>query len=163
MDKGSNKTIYIIIGVLALVALLLGFFVMGGPDLMNSTDNDADDRQAGEYASDPDDVLSFPGPDASDEEKQAHSELVFSMAQDTDVINITQCEADPVVARMAVGGSVTFKNSDDGAHVIRMLGADYEVAANSEILVTPDFSNGTGVYGYGCDSVPGGAGLFAAI
>ena len=161
----SNKVIYTLIAVLVAVALVLGYMVMGGGDLLDkfsSQDNDQVQDQ-GEVIDQPsaESILNFPPPDASDADRQAHAELVFSAAEDTDVLDITACKADPIVTRIATGDSILVKNDDDGDHVIKFMNLEFRIEANSEKEITFDFDKGTGIYGFGCDSVPGGAGLFA--
>src|SRR5690606_13304230 len=63
------------------------------------------------------------------------------------------CKVDPVIAEVTMGSDLVFQNDDDRPRTLQ-LAADKSlvVPARGSKTFTVDFSTGSGMYGYLCDS-----------
>ncbi len=109
-------------------------------------------------------ILAWPGEDATDEEKQCHWELVKAAAVNVNLLDISGCTPDPLVIEVAQGESITIKNSDTTDHTLQF-GRDSSItipAGGTRDVVVSDFAGlgeeglRRGFYTYGCDGVLAG-------
>jgi len=101
-------------------------------------------------------ALSFPNMDASDQEKQSHSELVKSIATSSPYLDISGCVvAEPIVFKIKQGETFTVRNGDDVAHAMVFDKEHrFDVAPRNTKNIVADFGHGPGIYGYACDLIP---------
>lgn len=160
--QSTQKTI---IGVLVAVAVILGIMIFyKGQDkqaadtTQNGAGNDnkpttqTNEPPASSFAGLTDQekkLFTVPGSDATNEEKGAHYEFAFSLAQDTGRITINGCKADPAVLKVQL--NKTFKVTNAGNAAIEF-GFDKKmnIAAGATVEFKADFKNGAGLYGFGC-------------
>lgn len=146
----KNKQL-ILIG-LAIVALLLGAFIIAEPNLQTENTNNSQEIT---------NVLNTPPQDASREEKQEHFQLALSMAEEADFLDISGCEPKPLVLSLKESETFSVKNTDSIPHVIRLSAETaFTIEANGTTELKADFEHGPGMYGYGCDDGGRTAGLF---
>lgn len=155
MENQKNPLFAIIFVVLLGIAGILGYMIYQEQQATNPVVGQQEDvKEVGG-------VFDIPGPNATEEEKQAHFQLVQSMVQIGDAIDITGCNALPNVLEVKGGNSVSVKNQDDIEHVIALNPDDiYTVPANSTTDIEFDFSQGFGLYAYGCDEINRPVGMF---
>ncbi|MEK7517793.1 MAG: hypothetical protein AAB583_04545 [Patescibacteria group bacterium] len=157
------------IAVLVVIAVVLGYqiyqqtTVYQTPPIQNGTvpqtvGNQQASTQKGLTAEEKQ-ALSFPGPNATEEEKKKHSDLVDELGNrvaGTLFLDITGCKPNPIVYRVKQGGSFKVKNSDSIDHT---LSTDRKITikANSEqTLTSKSIGDVLGNYGYGCAEISGG-------
>lgn len=146
----TNLVILILVGA----ALYMGYLLFANQDTEDGGD---DSRLTREEA-----VLIFPEDDADQEAREAHFDLAQSMAQRSDTLDITGCNVDPLVLELTAGQPLNVVNNDSEPHIIS-IDRDYEIAANSQKELVFNFDFGVGLYGYGCDGGPSGAGIFIVV
>lgn len=151
MTFNKKTTTNLAILVLLGVAVYMGYLLIPEREVGDGSDLNREEA-----------VLIFPEEGASEEVREAHFDLAQSMAQQSDTLDITGCNVDPLVLEVVAGDSVTVVNGDSEPHTLT-IEQEYEVAANSEQEVVFDFSYGVGLYGYGCDEGPIGAGIFIVV
>ena len=104
-------------------------------------------------------ILTFPGEDATDEERQHHGELVEAAAVNVNLLDISGCTPDPLVIEVGYGESIEIKNSDETDHTLDFAGNSVTIpAGTSRGLVVTEFvgiKGGDGVAGYGCNGEGG--------
>lgn len=149
----------IAIAALVLIALGLGWliFQQSSPE---AAEEPSQEQESG-LSGDAERVLTTPGPEATEEERIAHFELARRLAQESDVLDLSACSlADPVVLKVTEGDAFTVKNDDTQPHTM-VFNEDTlrQIPAGGSIELTADFEMGSGLYGYGCDSVPRAVGL----
>ena len=166
---GGKKGLYWALGVLAVLALVLGYFALtGGLGDSNNVTRDNNNNQNQETVTLDGDmtpeeiVFNFPSPEASDEVKRAHAEAVNTLAVESDVLDITGCSPEPLVLLLTEDQSITIRNDDPTSHTITF-GVSQVVPANSSEEVVLDFVQGPGYYGYGCDDSGGVVGMFLVV
>ena len=107
-------------------------------------------------------ILDFPGEGATVEEFQKHAELVKSVAVNTNTLDITGCNPNPLVLEVGYGEVVEIKNRDRVAHILDHGGIRIIIpGGGSRGVVATDFlgsTGGDGLAGYGCDH--GQSGIF---
>jgi hypothetical protein len=102
-------------------------------------------------------VLPLGAPDA---ERDARFALMKRLAVRTDTVDISGCSPEPLVAMHRNTRDLVFTNKDAVAHEIQINPQHhYKVPAQGSIAIKPDFGQPVGVYGYGCDSSVGLAGI----
>ncbi len=91
---------------------------------------------------------------SSDEEKARHYEYAVSIAKPSEYLNVTSCEnVEPLVLQVVEGVAIHLKNeSDADVHVSINSKPPSIVKAQSTTLLNASFSDGPGLYGYGCQS-----------
>jgi len=175
----GNKFLTIAIVVLVLVGLTLGYFIYQGsisnkddqnmaPEISNTINNEAEQTDSTGTSPVPptpnpnkEAILKFPDENASAEEKTKHADLVSENAVKADSLNLTDCQADPVVLAVDKGGVITAKNDGEIAISINTGGDELIIEKKSQIQINTDsFFGGTvGDHGYGCSTVSGLAGV----
>ena len=104
-------------------------------------------------------ILTFPGEDATDEERQQHGELVSAAAVNTNLLDITDCTPNPLVIEVGYGESIEVKNSGETGGTLFFAGNSVTIpAGTSRGLVVTEFvgiKGGDGVAGYGCNGEGG--------
>lgn len=147
-----NLLITILLGGALLITLLLDesvLFPMSSPRL-----------QADVAASDERNVLETPELGADAEAKRRHFEESVKKAQAADRLVIGDCKGSPEVIKLQNQSTFTIANTDEKDHTLHIDEKhSYEVPAKGAIEVKAEFSNGAGLYGYGCDRAPFSAGL----
>ncbi|MEN9621834.1 MAG: hypothetical protein RLZZ67_268 [Candidatus Parcubacteria bacterium] len=105
-------------------------------------------------------LLNSPKPDATEAEKQAFVQRVYSSAVDTKTVNISSCTAKPTVSGVINDSDISFVNDDTVEHSI-VFNADkiFKIPANSSKIIKATFGMGVGIYGFGCDGSSGPAGM----
>lgn len=115
---------------------------------------------------DPLEVFNTPPQDASPEEIQRYTELVRSLAEDVDSVEIKGCTPTPLVLRVRHGESVVVKNQDAVDHSLLHGETVVSLPASSTTSIIPsDFGKvgaGEGIIGYACDE-PTAVGIFYVI
>ena len=106
-------------------------------------------------------ILDFPGEGATVEEFQKHAELVKSVAVNTNTLDITGCNPNPLVLEVGYGEVVEIKNRDRVDHTLYHGGIRITIPGGGSrgVVVTDDFlgsTGGDGFAGYGCDNAQGG-------
>ena len=172
MEK--NKIITVLIIILAFIALVLGYAIyrerfasfdkksVSGTQFAQTQDFQAPQSQGPALYSGDDEraVLNAPSPDAPEEERQAHFELAKSVAQDAEYLDITGCVGSPLVLKVKGNEPISVRNDDAVEHSIGFNNALYPISAGGTTEVAFDFHSGPGLYGYGCDTSQGAAGMF---
>lgn len=186
LDKINQKYINIIIVVLVVAAVGLGYIIYKEDTSSSAPANQQQQNQvqqnqpqAGDSQQAPtitpedieiedmeqarQEVLSTPGPNAPDEERQRHFALATRLAENSETLDITGCSAEPVVLQRTFGSTINIENSDSSSHTI-LFGPDMtiDVPANGTADLAVDesnFQNGPGLYGYGCDNSSQAVGL----
>ena len=169
-DKGT----LILIGILVLVGGVLGYAIYQSGALKSEQATPARQGQTGTSVSAPSTstertglsgeeraALNPPGEDASEDERQRHTDLVFKLATDTDVLRISNCEPSPVVMRVVNKREFIVRNSDLTDRTIFIdEERQYVIPAQGETVLPADFGKESGIYGYGCDLSNKGVGVF---
>lgn len=98
--------------------------------------------------------------ESSDEEKMKHYQFAISIAKESEFLDVTDCSPEPLVLKVANGGTVKLKN-DGNADVTIVMDAEhtYSVGAKSTKSIKADFGKGAGLYGYGCNQSSGPRGM----
>lgn len=106
-------------------------------------------------------AINHPGPDANTDELIAHSELINELAVRADFLDISGCDARPVVMNVSLGEEFVVRNTDTVDRVI-VIDADhiFTIPASSEIALTAEFGKQGGIYGYGCNETSSAVGMF---
>ena len=99
-------------------------------------------------------ILAFPGENATDEERQKHGDLVVAAAVNVNILDISGCTPNPLVIEVGLGESIEIKNDDPIAHTLYHGGISITIPARgTRGIVLSDFfgKKGDGIAGYGCD------------
>lgn len=104
------------------------------------------------------DILNVPADDAPPEVSQAYLVLLAQNARKADVLDITDCEPNPLVLDMDESSNITVKNEGATNRLIRLGNSGPRIVrANSSIDVFVDFSEfeeqGPGILTYACDNI----------
>lgn len=91
-----------------------------------------------------------PGPDASEEEKQAFAQTIRERGVETQEVQLEGCKATPLIARVPLGGTLTIVNADDAEHSLQLAGQDVSVGASSQ---TEFELRDPGIFGLICDDM----------
>ncbi len=81
---------------------------------------------------------------------------LFKNSVDTNIIEISNCEASPKVAKISLGKEFEIKNKGNTDHKIKIWEKSYDLKANQTIKVVADFGKGVGFYGIQCDDTESG-------
>jgi plastocyanin len=168
-----TKTLGIVFALLFLVVLTLGvmyFNVNKSPtqapgQTQNQENADGTSPQAGtnaqptaaaasaELTDKEKQVLNAPGENATQEEKDKHGVLLFSLSRESTTLDISSCEIpNPLVLRAKLGTEIKLVNNDSVAHVLTITGKAYAVEPKGSTTLKLDFGKGAGGFGYVCDS-----------
>jgi len=166
-DLINKKNIAIV--VLIVVALVLGFAIKnkGGDKAPVDTPSNgggvsagADQRDLSRLSDDERATMDIPY-NGTDEEKQTHFDLAASLARESDALDLSGCLGSPLVMVVSVGSDLKVKNSDSVSHrLIFDQDTSFDIPAGKTETIKDVFSQGVGLYGYGCDQHAGVAGLF---
>ncbi len=147
---------------LAIIAIVLIVVVVAGCDrAMTVTETVMPDpTEEVTPAIDPEELLVFPGEDATDEEFDRWWEAMLAAAVNVNLLNITGCTPDPLVMEMNHGEPIQIYNDDATDHTLHWGGHIITIPAGDTIdIVLSDVFPTTGAIGYGCDDGPT-AGIF---
>lgn len=112
-------------------------------------------------------VLNFPGPNASQEEKNAWEAVVRKLGAESEgvaYLDISGCKPNPVVYRVKLDSSFMVKNSDQKDHEIYNAKRVTIKANSTQTLRTQEIGSNIGLLGYGCDGSPGlGVGIIQIV
>lgn len=169
----KDKGILILIGILVVVGGILGYAIYQSGALKGTPTPTRQDQtgtsvsapstptERTELSEEEKAALNPPGENASEDEKQRHTDLIFKLATDTDVLRISNCEPSPVVMRVVNKRDFTVRNTDSTDRTIFIDGErQYVIPAQGETVLTADFGKASGIYGYGCDLSNKGVGVF---
>lgn len=151
----SDKIIKnIIIGVLSLMALVLLMKIIN--PVPGRVDSGLEPPDAKASLSVKDLLGSNPGSGASEEDIREYSVKVSSVAVQSGVLNVKNCEPSPSVMHLKLKQSVTIENTDSVAHrIYHASGIDLSIPPRSNKTYTLKFPN-PGIFGYACDGkLPG--------
>lgn len=156
MNVSSNAVRAILLGVGALALVVSGYLLysngFGISDVEAPTSPQGDQVPSSEEPSTSSDILRTPGQNASEEELREYYQRVEALAVATSRVEITDCVANPVVVKISRGNSISFVNTDSATRTISMGGVPtYTLQGGATLEVTPEFSQGAGLYAYSCD------------
>ncbi|MCH7730570.1 hypothetical protein IID21_03530 [Patescibacteria group bacterium] len=169
-DKGT----LILIGILVVVGGVLGYAIYqsgaakrGQPASTTqtpatSTTGTTTTSVSRTLTADEQAVLSFPGSNASEAERQRHSDLVNKLGNESGYafLDITGCQPLPVVYRVKQNGTFVVKNTSSIEHTIQLDRATTIPAASEKTLkVSEAIGENLGNYGYSCDGSTGPVGV----
>ncbi|MCP6719997.1 MAG: hypothetical protein KJI72_01545 [Patescibacteria group bacterium] len=97
-------------------------------------------------------ILNFPAADASEGEQQRYFELAERLAQQSGVLDVTNCNLQPLVLNADLKSDIILKNTSDYDITLDIENESNTVPANQEVVIKVDFGKGGGLYGYGCNS-----------
>lgn len=142
----------IFIAIVILVGTIFSFWYLSVSGSLDRKDNPMSPLTLEEYQ-----VLKEWPKDGTEEQERQHTNLVKSIAQEAEYLDITNCSPNPLVFQVRYGESFIIKNSDTIEHRLRHSYWKEDpivVPANNERkVVTADLIvEGSGIYGYGCDS-----------
>jgi hypothetical protein len=167
MNPKKDQVLNIVLGALVVVAVILGLTLIKNdekknladkltPPVSNSTATPNLNLTEEEMA-----VLKTPTPDSSEEERQKHFELAASLAVSTGELDLTGCDADPLVLK--TGSDKKIKVVNNGNNPVEMVFDPvkrFTIPAAGFAVLSDIFDRGPGLYGYGCDASPSATGLF---
>lgn len=165
----QKNILSVILVVLVGVAIILGYFIyqqrlQKQPTQEPQQPLSPQPQQVDKYPSyaSEEDVLVFPGEDASAEVGRRHLDLVRRIAKEAEVLEMDSgCTMNPVVFRIQEGEEFTVKNSDSVDHELVVNPEHvYSIPAGQTQQVKADFGKGPGIYGYACAFVPHTVGIF---
>lgn len=107
-------------------------------------------------------ALQPPKPDASEERKRAHFELVRRIAEVSETLTVaSECTFTPKVAEIPKSGVITVVNKSATEYpMVFTKEFRLTIPANDSVTIqASEFPHGAGVYGYGCGKNPGPSGL----
>lgn len=81
---------------------------------------------------------------------------IFSNSVETNVIQISNCEATPKVSKIALSKDFEIQNKDENKHTIKIWDKSYELPGGGKISLKADFGKGVGFYGIQCDDKESG-------
>ena len=167
----ENVGIKILVGCAVLLALLILVQKFGMPSLSQKSSspqtptptNSVPPRSTVDRSkmSESEQILTPPAPNASPEEGRAYFNLVQGRAEATDALAVgAKCVTSPLVMKLQLKKSFVIKNTDTADHTISFNKEHiYTIPAGKTTNVVADFGHDAGIYGYGCDSTPGAAGM----
>lgn len=103
-------------------------------------------------------LLAYLPQTATAEEREKYVDFVLSKSVETSKVDVSFCNASPLVAKIKNGTKLTFVSRDrESSHVISFDPKHvYTVPLNGSVEVTFNFSKYPGVKKYLCDSMPRG-------
>lgn len=97
-------------------------------------------------------ILNPPFANAPKIAKQAHAQVVSSLAKETKYLEIKDCKPNPLVLKVKEGTDIEIRNIDNvKVRIIVDSLHYYDIPANGTKTTTAKFKYGTGDYGYVCD------------
>lgn len=170
--KRKSRIVTVANTILAVTALALGLLIYQQQSGKNTIDQEKSFRDStisssenftsSSYNSESD-VLKWPAPDASLQEKQRHADLVRRLVQDAEFLNISSnCNIQPAVFHAILEKTFTIRNQDVVDHTITVNENNvFVIPAGDTKNIVADFEQGRGNYGFTCDSKRGVAGILA--
>lgn len=167
----ENVGIKILVGCAVLLAVLILVQKFGMPSFLQKSPSPQTPAPANAIAprstvdrskmSESEQILTPPAPNASPEEGKAYFNFVQGRAQAADALTVGEkCITSPLVMKLQLKKSFVIKNTDTADHVISFNKEHiYTIPAGKAKNVVADFGHDAGIYGYGCDSTPGAAGM----
>lgn len=152
----------LVLVVFAGVVFVLGYVIVQRAGLLFESEVDNVQEFSPFAFVEPKNVLNWPSMEASDNEKQQHTQLIVSLAQQADTLEIKEgCMVSPVVLGIQLKASVVVANLDSVLHVLQHESANFklEILPGEENVIVADFPQGVGDYGYRCDNKPGIVGI----
>jgi hypothetical protein len=123
-------------------------------DLAQRTDLTPDEKQ----------VLNISSAYSTPQQRADNYKLAQKLAVKTDTLNIKDCHSNPVVLWVMAKQEFTVVNPDNVAHTIIFNPQfTYTIPANGKSVITPQFEVSPGLYGYGCDKLPGPSGMIIVV
>lgn len=162
--KLKVKKLYFVIGFLLLIAIGLSIAI-GWRYYEMSVKTESENAVVLPVTPTPDptldSLLDTPPQSASEEEKKKHFLKVIAKANDAESVDISGCKANPVAMFVQDKRPVKIINRDNSTHEISFnKNTQYIIPAKSSESYLIPFSQGSGVYGFGCDQKGTTAGLF---
>ena len=169
-DRGT----LILIGILVLVGGVLGYAIYqsgavkrGQPaSTTQTTGTTTEETSARTLSADEQAALSFPGSNASEGERQRHSDLVNKLGNESGYafLDVTGCQPLPVVYRVKQNGNFVVKNTSTREHAIQLDRSTTISAASEKTLdVATAVGANLGNYGYSCDGSTGPVGVIQVV
>jgi hypothetical protein len=150
------KAAKVLIFALIILAAYLGYRIYAGD--VSPVKSPGELKQSA-YVYSNKDVLRTPTPESPELEKIGYSDLVKSQAVASETLDITSCQAKPLVIAVKAGGTVKLKNDGMTARTIAFSVTEtYEVAPKSVKSMPVSKTAGT-IYSYGCDGSQGPVGI----
>ncbi len=99
-------------------------------------------------------ILNPPSAEASRAAKDKHMQIVAKLAKVGDILEIKDCQPNPLVLQVKQGSEFKIKNNDNVKHKIIFDEENkYKIPANGQLTIKADFKYGSGDYGYVCEGV----------
>jgi plastocyanin len=177
----KNKSNSLIILLIA-VAVILGVLIINKKTASTSIDKEKPSagsqvtptQQSGErvfterrptptgLSSDEIALMNPPRPDASQEEKTKHFEVVLKLAEDAEVLRLNDCnKATPLVLKVKPGQDLKVENSESVDHTIAISqDHTFKIPAGTTTTIKAEFGKDRGAFGYICDNIGGVVGFF---
>lgn len=180
----AKNLVYLGVVVLAVIAVILGYNIYqqqtGGtatlpntqpskiqsaPQTGGNQSSTQPTTQKRELTAEEKQVLTFPGPNATEAEKKTHTDLVDQLGNKSGyaVLDISGCAPFPVVYRIKQGGSISIKNSDKVDHVINTARKVTIKADSTQTVNSKEIGDNLGEYAYACDGSRSSVGILKII
>lgn len=150
----------VFVGILASLAVVLGFFIV--VDYLPEKDALAPGEQGmvRDYASmspqeQRETALTPPKGNSLKEQKQ-FAEFVHTIAVETNTLDATECQMEPVVLKMKRGNAIVLENN--GSEERRVIFGEEQIliiAPHARQTVVPSVPIDISLFGYGCDLILG--------
>lgn len=85
------------------------------------------------------------------EQRKIRFEAAQRAAQESEVVSIMGCFANPAVLKAKLNQTVLFRNRDKNSHLIKFTDKTISLPASKVKSLVLDFDKGPGLYGYSCD------------
>jgi len=166
----TKTLVYIGIAVLAVIAVVLGYQIYrqttdtgtvppvkqaqdtSVPQTVGNQQTSQQTTQSSSGTADEQAVLNFPGPNATQIEKQQYTDALNRFAKETGVLEISNgCKPSPIVIRIQKDQEIQIKNTGiTDIKVIISPQIQFPISANSIKTVKASFG-GVGTFGYRCE------------
>lgn len=93
--------------------------------------------------------------EASSINKEETFNTIWSLAEDTNTLEIENCKPEPLVLKIVRGRIITVKNLDNLARTLNIANKEYQILAGTTEEITADFEEKFTIptaYGYWCDA-----------
>lgn len=88
----------------------------------------------------------------TDEQRKTRLEAAKKAAQESEVVSILDCLANPPVLKAKFSKMILFRNRDKTSHLIKFSDKTVSLPMGKLESVVLNFSQGPGLYGYSCDN-----------
>ena len=150
-----------LVAILVIIAVAIGILFVFWTVPMSSTDTPPQDSgtatapapSGSSLSAEAKQLLTPPASSASEAEKQAYMDLIWSSAKETTSLSVgAGCSISPVVAQIEPGATLTFKNTDDKAHTLQLDPShSLAVPAGESKTIAVDFLKTNSLQHYSCD------------